>query len=154
GTKTGRLGARPLAAGDARTRRVELRQGNRMNRLPIVIVNYRTPGLVIDCLRSLVEEVRTVPNARVYVVENASPDDSAAKIGEAIQKEGWSSWAELMKVEKNLGFAGGNNAALRPILAEDPYPDYVLLLNPDTVVRPGAVKALVDFMEANPKVGI
>lgn len=125
-----------------------------MNRLPIVIVNYRTPGLVIDCLRSLVEEVRTVPNVRVYVVENASPDDSAAKIQEAIQKEGWSSWAELMAVDKNLGFAGGNNAALRPILAEEPYPDYVLLLNPDTVVRPGAVKALVDFMEANPKVGI
>src|SRR5207244_915268 len=123
GTKTERRSAEQRVARNDPSCLTVVRQGNGMNRLPIVIVNYRTPGLVIDCLRSLVEEVRTVPNARVYVVENASPDDSAAKIQDAIQKEGWSSWAELMTVDKNLGFAGGNNAALRPILAEEPYPD-------------------------------
>ncbi len=125
-----------------------------MHRLRIVIVNYRTPGLVIDCLRSLEAEVRAEGDWRVIVVENASGDGSTEQIWKAIQAEHWGDWAEVLPLDKNLGFAGGNNAALRPVLAEKPRPDYVLLLNPDTVVRPGAVRALVDFMDQNPKVGI
>lgn len=125
-----------------------------MKRVPIVIVNYRTPGLVIDCLRSLVEEVRAVGECKVVVVENASGDGSTEKIQKAIQDEHWANWAEVLPVEKNLGFAGGNNAALRPLLAAQPPPDYVLLLNPDTVIRPGALRELVDFMEKHPEVGI
>lgn len=120
----------------------------------IVIVNFRTPALVIDCLRSLVEEVHSVGACRVVVVENASGDDSLQRIGQAIEQKGWGSWAQLLPAEKNLGFAGGNNVALRPILQEQPPPDYLLLLNPDTVVRPGAVRELVAFMEQHPKVGI
>ena len=46
-----------------------------------------------------------------------------------------------MPLAKNLGFAAGNNAALRPLLASSSPPDYVLLLNPDTVVRPNAVRS-------------
>jgi N-acetylglucosaminyl-diphospho-decaprenol L-rhamnosyltransferase len=120
----------------------------------IVIVNFRTPGLVIDCLRSLVEEVVALGDCKVIVVENGSADDSTAKIGDAIRAGGWESWAELMPIEKNLGFAGGNNVALKPILDGLTPPDYVLLLNPDTVIRPNAVKELLDFLEKNPKVGI
>ena len=56
-------------------------------------------------------------------------------------------WAELLPVERNLGFAGGNNVALRPVLAGPKPPDHVLLLNPDTVVdthaHSFAVQALV-----------
>src|SRR5262249_13663738 len=121
-------------------------EGSAMLVLRIVIVNYRTPGLVVDCLRSLAEEVRAEPNCRDALVENASGDGSAEMIGGAIKSEGWG-WAELLVLERNLGFAGGNNAALRPLLAEARPPDYILLLNPDTVVRPGAVRALVDFLE-------
>lgn len=121
--------------------------------LRIVIVNYRTPGLVVDCLRSLVEEVRAETDCRVVVVENASGDGSAETIGNAIKSEGWD-WAELLVLDRNLGFAGGNNAALRPLLAAPQRPDYILLLNPNTVVRPGAIRALVNFMEQHPRVGI
>lgn len=124
-----------------------------MKRCPIVIVNYRTPGLVIDCLRSLVDEVHDLESPRVIVVENGSGDDSAAQLRRAIDSNGWGSWAELMVEERNTGFAGGNNVALRPLLATQP-PEYVLLLNPDTFIRPGAVKSLIDFMEQHPKVGI
>src|SRR5258708_5695483 len=99
-----------------------------MSRVGIVIVNYRTPALVIDCLRSLVEEVKALPNCRAVVVENCSGDDSAARIGAAIAKEGWGAWAELLPVAKNAGFAGGNNAAIVPLLAESPRFDYILLL--------------------------
>jgi GT2 family glycosyltransferase len=118
----------------------------------IAIVNFRTPGLVIDCLRSLAHEIAVGDTFRVIVVENGSGDDSAEKIGNAIQSESWSAWAELIVDPRNTGFAGGNNVALKPILANPP--GYVLLLNPDTVVRPGGVRALIEFMEQHPKVGI
>src|SRR5205823_9453812 len=100
------------------------------------------------------EEVRAEDDWRAVVVENASGDGSAAKIGAAIRAAGWGDWAELLPADRNLGFAGGNNAALRPLLAAPQPPDYVLLLNPDTVVRPGAVRELVNFLERHPKVGI
>jgi GT2 family glycosyltransferase len=125
-----------------------------MNRLRIVIVNYRTPGLVIDCLRSLEIEIRAFPDCKVVVVENGSGDDSADKLAAAIRDNGWGGWADLLVAPKNLGFAGGNNVALRPLLADPNPPEAVLLLNPDTVVRPGALLPLVEFLERHPKVGI
>ena len=120
----------------------------------VVIVNYRTAGLTIDCLRSLRDEVATVPGPRVIVTDNASGDDSVTRIAEAIASNGWASWVTLQPLDRNGGFACGNNAAIEPALRGSAAPDYVLLLNPDTVVRPGAIGALVDFMEAHRQVGI
>lgn len=125
-----------------------------MKVIRIVIVNYRTPHLVVDCLRSLVDEVRALGDCRVIVVENNSQDDSAKVIGAAIAAEGWSAWAELMTFDRNLGFAGGNNAGVAPQLHSEHSPDYVVLLNPDTYIRPGAMQSLVEFMEQNPRAGI
>lgn len=122
--------------------------------LLVVILNYRTAKLTIDCLRSLESEIPTVPGTQVVVTDNDSGDDSVAQIRTAIETGGWADWASVMPLERNGGFAYGNNAAIRPVLeAKTPLP-YVLLLNPDTVVRPGALKALVDFMAANPQVGL
>lgn len=123
-------------------------------RLRIVIVNYRTPGLTIDCLASLEDEVKQLPGAHVVVVEGGSGDDSAAQLRQAIEDRGWSAWVTLDVRENNAGFAGGNNAAIVPALAEDPPPDFVLLLNPDTVVRPGAITALLRFMNEHPGAGL
>jgi GT2 family glycosyltransferase len=123
-------------------------------RLTIVVLNYRTPDLTVDCLRSLVDEVAALPNTQVVVVDNASNDGSAERIPGAIAAENWSDWVSFMPLEHNGGYAAGNNAAIRPALASDHPPDYILLLNPDTVVYPGAVKTLVDFMESHPEVGI
>ncbi len=111
-------------------------------------------GAVVDCLRSLAPEVAEQPDCRVVVVDNASGDDSARTLQDAIESEGWGTWAEVLLLERNLGFSGGNNAALRPLLASPRPPDYVLLLNPDTWVRPGAVRALIEFMERRPDVGV
>lgn len=122
--------------------------------LVVVIVNYRTAGLTIDCLRSLVSEVRSLPGTRVIVTDNASGDGSVEKIQAAIETEGWGDWASLQPLERNGGFAYGNNAAIRPVVESPNPPPYILLLNPDTIVRPGALKALVDFMDSHPDVGI
>ncbi|CDN12119.1 Dolichol-phosphate mannosyltransferase in lipid-linked oligosaccharide synthesis cluster [Richelia intracellularis] len=100
------------------------------------------------------DEVRTLPETRVIVTENASGDDSVATIQTAIENEGWEDWVSFMPLDCNGGFAFGNNAAINPALNSSNPPDYILLLNPDTVVRPGALKVLVDFMEQNPQAGI
>ncbi|OKO73842.1 glycosyltransferase family 2 protein [Bradyrhizobium sp. AS23.2] len=122
--------------------------------LLIVIVNFRVAELTIDCLRSLQDEIAGVPGTSVAVCENGSGDDQALRIQHAIEANGWDGWCSLMASETNLGFCGGNNVLIRPALGSAQPPDYVLLLNPDTVVRPNAIKALVDFMAQNAKVGI
>jgi GT2 family glycosyltransferase len=118
-------------------------------KLLIVIVNYRTASLVIDCLGSLDPEVAALPGTRVVVTDNASGDDSVPLLERTIRDRGWGAWAELMPLARNGGFAFGNNAAIRPALASADPPDYVLLLNPDTLVRPGAVRTLVGFLDAH-----
>src|SRR5271166_2853196 len=115
-----------------------------MSTVSIVIVNYRTADLVIDCLHSLTSELEGQVGWDVVVVDNASNDGSAQRIGAAIASEGWQQWVRLMPLEHNPGFAGGNNAALRPLLQQPVAADFFLLLNPDTVVRPGAVRQLVE----------
>ncbi len=122
--------------------------------LMIVILNYRTPELTIDCLHSLVDEVRSLPGTRTIVSDNASPDSSVAQIQAAIDSEGWGEWVSLMPLEKNGGYAFGNNAVIRVALQSSNPPPYFLLLNPDTIVRPGAILALYNFMEQHPDVGI
>ena len=59
--------------------------------------------------------------------------------------------ARLTKLDVNLGFTGGNNAVLRPAMQSADPPQYFLLLNSDTIVRPNAFKALVDFMDQIPR---
>jgi len=119
----------------------------------VVVVNYRTPRLVIDCLRTLAAEVAAEPGLRVVVTDNASGDDSVAVIGNAIRREGWP-WATLRPLDHNGGFAYGNNAAVRELFASPDPPRYLWLLNPDTLVHPGASTTLIDFLEAHPEVGI
>jgi len=138
-------------------------QPDNLTRLLVVILNYRTPSLTIDCLRSLVGEVRalrgkplaaSLPGTRVVVTDNASGDQSVEQIAAAIETEGWGDWASLMPLDRNGGYAFGNNAAIRAALQSTNPPPYFLLLNPDTIVRPGALQALVDFMDEHPDVGI
>lgn len=127
---------------------------DKMSTIWIIIVNYRTSGLVIDCLRSLAQELAELPKARVIVVDNNSGDDSVEKLAAAIERECWSSWASMMPLSQNGGFAFGNNACMRIAMQTAGQLDYLMLLNPDTVVLPGAVKSLLSFMDAQPKVGI
>lgn len=121
-------------------------------RLLVVIVNYRTADTTIACLRSLNPEIKTVPQARVIIVDNASGDGPALQ--QAIDAHGWQQWARLEVSAVNGGFCVGNNLAIRPALADADPPDFVLLLNPDTEVRAGALRALVDFMTQRPEAGI
>jgi len=120
----------------------------------IIMVNYRTPALALDSLRSLAPQFDDLGAGRVVVTDNASGDNSLKLLGEAIEQNGWQERVELMALPRNGGFAYGNNAGIRAALAATKRADYVMLLNPDTIVRPGAIRALVEFMESQPRTGI
>ena len=122
--------------------------------LLVVILNYRTSSLTIDCLHSLADEVQSLPGTKVAVVDNDSGDRSLEEIQAAVTANNWSDWVSVKASGRNGGYAFGNNAAIRPALAGNNPPDYILLLNPDTTVRPLALKTLLEFMVANPQVGI
>ncbi|MDP6761659.1 MAG: glycosyltransferase family 2 protein [Planctomycetota bacterium] len=123
-------------------------------KLLVVVLNYRTAELAIDCLRSLEGEIAAVGDARVVVVDNASGDGSVERIAAVIEAEGWDGWCELRPQETNGGFAAGNNRAIAPALAGSDPPRFVHLLNSDTAVRPGALATLLEFLEARPRVGL
>ncbi|MFO0907047.1 MAG: glycosyltransferase family 2 protein [Isosphaeraceae bacterium] len=123
-------------------------------KLLVVILCYKVPELTIECLRSLASEIGRVPGTKVAVCENGTGGDVPEQLRRAIEENGWSSWAELTVVYPNQGFCGGNNLVIRPALASADPPEYVLLLNADTVVQPHALDALVDFMDAHPRAAI
>jgi GT2 family glycosyltransferase len=123
-------------------------------KLLVVILNYRVTELTLDCLRSLAPRVGRVPGARVAVLENGSGGDAAERLRRAIEAEGWGGWCELSTVEPNRGFTGGNNLVVRRAFASADPPEYVLLLNADTVVHDGALEALVEALDRHPRAGI
>lgn len=118
----------------------------------IVVVNYKSAGLTVECLASLEGELARIPGGRVSLVENASGEGGT--LARALDDRGWRGWVDLIEAEVNGGFAAGNNRAIVPAMAAEDPPRYVLLLNPDTYIRPGAVAELLAFMDANPKAGI
>lgn len=115
--------------------------------LAIIVINYRTPVVTVECLETLAPEM--APGIRVYVVDNASGDGSADRIEAAIAERGWQGWVEVMRSPVNGGFAAGNNLALRAVDA----PAY-LLLNSDTLVRRGALRSLLEAMRQSPRAGV
>jgi len=123
-------------------------------KLLIVILNYRVTDLTIDCLRSLSRCIAGVPGARVAVCENGTGGDALERLERAIDDNGWGSWVDLTAVHPNRGFTGGNNIVMRAALASLDPPEYLWLLNADTLVQPGALEALVEFMDRHPRAGI
>jgi GT2 family glycosyltransferase len=98
-----------------------------MTRVAAVVLSWNGREDTLACLRSLQGE-----GAEVIVVDNASEDGSAEAAAEA--------GAEVIRNERNLGYAGGMNVGIRAALAHGV--DAVLLLNNDVEVEPGAVEAL------------
>lgn len=127
---------------------------SRQMKLLVVITNYRVVDLTIDCLRSIEGEIGRVPGTRVAVCENGTGDDAAERIQKTITENHWKFWCFLTALSINLGFTGGNNVVIRPALQSNDPPQYILLLNADTIVRPAAFKMLVDFMDQHLEVGI
>ncbi|HEX5501636.1 MAG TPA: glycosyltransferase family 2 protein [Thermomicrobiales bacterium] len=123
-----------------------------MARLHLVILNYNTAALLRQCLVHVCASACPYPYT-VTVVDNGSTDDSLARLRAAFPD------VRTIAATRNRGFAGGNNLALRAILAELPAGEaraheYVLLLNTDLFLAPETLGVLADFLEATPGAGV
>jgi len=119
----------------------------------VSIVNYKTASLTIACLRSLDKE-RELSDFKVIVVDNDSQDNSFELLSETIIAEGWQDWVNVRQADSNGGFAYGNNIAIREFINETTQPEFILLLNPDTIVHSGAINNLASFMLEHDNAGI
>jgi len=122
--------------------------------LAVILVTWNVRDLVLDALRTLQTDIAAHgPQTAVWVVDNASSDGTVTAIREQYPQ------VNVLASEQNLGFAAGNNLALRTIgfgkAAETvSLPRAVFLLNPDTLVHDRAVRTLYDALFAAPDVGL
>jgi N-acetylglucosaminyl-diphospho-decaprenol L-rhamnosyltransferase len=107
----------------------------------VVIVNYKVRDLLGACLRSLEHDLRVL-RGEVWVVDNASGDGSVEMVRAEFP------WVRLIPNEQNLGYGAANNQAIRQASGR-----YVLVLNPDTELPPGAIVDTIAEMEAHPDIG-
>ncbi|HUE16834.1 MAG TPA: glycosyltransferase family 2 protein [Planctomycetaceae bacterium] len=122
-------------------------------KIAIVLINYRTAQLTLDCLASLEPEVKQHPETHVVVIDSASGDGSADVLEQHRSSRGWREWMSLVRLDENRGFSAGNNAGMA-FAEELGHFDSLLLLNSDTMVRPGALGALSEVLEREPSVGV
>ena len=121
---------------------VLIREGAGAPGLSTVIVNWNTRDLLAQCLESVYAHPPDVA-FDVWVVDNASCDGSAAMVRERFPD------VHLIENDTNVGFARANNQAIRVSNGR-----YVLLLNSDTRVLPGALASMIALLDAQPQVGI
>lgn len=122
-------------------------------KLLAVTINYKTPEMTMDAVRALMPELSGI-SSKVIIVENDSQDGSYDKIDAALKEEQWGDHVELVDSGHNGGFGYGNNVGMRIGFASDSPPEYVYLLNSDAFPDEGAIRTLIDFMDARPDVGL
>ena len=110
-------------------------------KLSIVIVSYNVRPYLEQCLQSVKKALEGI-EGEVYVVDNHSGDDSVEVVRKAYP------WVMLIENNENMGFAKANNIAIRQSEA-----DYVLLLNPDTVLKEDTLREVIDHMDCHPQAG-
>ena len=110
-------------------------------KLTVVIVNYNVRHYLEQCLRSLERALKGI-EAEVYVVDNHSKDSSVEALQPLFPA------VHFISSNHNLGFARANNIAIHQSEGE-----YVLLLNPDTVVAESSIARCIDFMDSHPDAG-
>lgn len=123
--------------------------------LAVVIVSWNVRALVQDALRSVLDDLAgSGLDAGVWLVDNASSDGTPDVVRDAFPA------VNVIASPRNLGFAAGNNVALRALgFSDSPAPNpggphAVLLLNPDTLVQPGALRTLYDALFGLARAGV
>ena len=107
----------------------------------IILVNYNTCDLTLNCIKSIYEKTKDV-SFEIIVVDNNSSDNSCEKIMECYPE------IILIKNKENKGFGAANNIAIKISNAK-----YIFCLNTDTVLINNSIKIMFDFMEKNTNVG-
>lgn len=109
--------------------------------LSVIIVNYNVKYFLEQCLHSVQKAIQNL-DAEVWVTDNASPDNSVEYL------EPKFSWVNFIRNETNPGFAKANNQALHKCSGE-----YILFLNPDTLLPEDALTKCITFMKSHAQAG-
>lgn len=110
-------------------------------KLSVIIVNYNVQAFLEQCLRTVFQALEGI-DGEVFVVDNQSTDGSTAMVQQEFPQ------VRLVANTENVGFSRANNQAIRMSRGE-----YVLLLNPDTVVGEDVFRQVIAFLDAHPKAG-
>jgi GT2 family glycosyltransferase len=122
-------------------------------RIAIILLNYRTAQLTLDCLASLEPEVSEHRETHVFVLDSASGDDSAVVMESEAASRQWKEWVSIVRLPQNGGFSAGNNAGIAAAQDRNQF-DGFLLINSDTIVRRGALSVLSEVLQREPSVGL
>ena len=123
-------------------------------RIVVSTVSYGGSDLILAGLPALLEELSRFAEGAVILVDNDSPDGDGDRLAEGLAAMGSPPQVRLVRSPVNGGFAAGNNLAFRATEELPWRPDAVLLLNPDSEIRPGAIEELARVMLARPRVGV
>jgi hypothetical protein len=111
--------------------------------ISFVILNYKSKGLLKNCLQSIINSDLRGLRYEIIVVDNASNDGVADMLEQNFSD------ITFIGIQKNLGYGSGNNVGIKAARGK-----YIAILNPDTMVLNNAFRTLFDFMEKNERVGI
>jgi len=119
-----------------------------------IVVNYRTAELTARVVTALLAELDRFEGAHVFLVDNASGDDSLPYFRQAALRDGWGTRVTLVASERNGGYGYGINLAVLRAQEMPEAADYFYVLNSDAFADPGTVARLVDYLDAHPQTGI
>lgn len=115
--------------------------------LAIVIVSWNVRDYLADCLRSVYADLhRSELQGEVWVVDNGSTDGTLSLLDDLFPQ------VHVIRNGQNVGFGAANNQGM--VAAGDRLPRYFFLLNPDTLIRPGAMQQLVTCLDERPQAGL
>lgn len=110
--------------------------------ISIIILNYKTRGLVRQCLKGI-DIARPNLEYEIIVVDNDSGDGTAEMVSQSFPQ------VKFVKSPANVGFAAGNNFGIRKARGR-----YIMILNPDITITPGSLEKMLSYMETNMAVGL
>lgn len=116
-----------------------------------IILNYRTAEMTLKSAQTALREMEGI-GGEIAIVDNDSGDGSFETMTQGVRAAGWSR-VRVLQSGKNGGYGAGNNFGIRAGLADGSRPDYVYILNSDAFPDAGAIRALLDALEANPRIG-
>ncbi len=119
---------------------------NNLNKpfVAIIILNYNRSKDLLDCIESL--KTNNYPNVKIYVVDNNSRDDSVQRVNNKFSD------VEIIESKDNLGYAGGMNIGIRYAFKYSP--QYIMIMNSDTLLREDTIEILVRTLDSNLTVAI
>ncbi len=112
-----------------------------MSKISVIIVNYNVAAFLEQCLNSVKNAISEI-DAEVFVVDNDSADNSCAMVKQKFP------FVKLTQNTDNRGFSKANNQAIKIAQGE-----YILLLNPDTIIEEGTLFKTIQFMDNHPDAG-